>query len=152
MRQLPLIEDASNELTGSFRLLVDRLMDQLKELDRQVAEPESQIKAWHRTSDASCKLEKIRGIGPITASVWSPPLAMRRTSTAADRPKFGRSRQAVFRSCDWRSGTSPPDPATFVQMPATALLHPGVLLPTVAPSLALPAPGHPLVTAADQPQ
>ncbi|CAB3775307.1 IS110 family transposase ISAs16 [Paraburkholderia humisilvae] len=36
-RQVPeLIEDAANELTGSFRLLIQRLMDQPKELDRQV--------------------------------------------------------------------------------------------------------------------
>ena len=58
-----LIEDASNELTGSFRLL-----DHLKELDKQVGEIEVQIKTWHRASDASCKREKIPGIGPITAS------------------------------------------------------------------------------------
>lgn len=63
-----LIEDAPNELTGSFRLLIDRLMDHLKELDRQVVELEAQIKAWHRASEASCKLEKVPGIGPITAS------------------------------------------------------------------------------------
>lgn len=63
-----LIEDATNELTGSFRLLVDRLMDHLKELDKQVAEFDAQIKAWHRSSEASCKLEKVPGIGPITAS------------------------------------------------------------------------------------
>ena len=63
-----LIEEASNELTGSFRLLMQRLMDHLKELDKQVGEIEVQIKTWHRASDASCKLEKIPGIGPITAS------------------------------------------------------------------------------------
>jgi transposase len=63
-----LIEDASNELTGSFRLLVQRLMDHLKELDKQVGELEVQIKIWHRASEASCKLEMIPGIGPITAS------------------------------------------------------------------------------------
>jgi transposase len=63
-----LIEDASNDLPGSFRLLVQRLMDHLKELDKQVDELEVQIKAWHRESAASCKLEKIPGIGPITAS------------------------------------------------------------------------------------
>jgi len=63
-----LIEDASNDLPGSFRLLVQRLMDHLKELDKQVDELEVQIKAWHRVSAASCKLEKIPGIGPITAS------------------------------------------------------------------------------------
>lgn len=63
-----LIEDASNELTGSFRLLVDRLMEHLKALDRHVKELESQIKVWHHASAASCKLEKVPGIGPITAS------------------------------------------------------------------------------------
>lgn len=63
-----LIEDASNELTGSFRLLVQRLMDHLNELDKQVGEFEAQIKTWHRASEASCKLEMIPGIGPITAS------------------------------------------------------------------------------------
>jgi transposase len=63
-----LIEDASNDLPGSFRLLVQRLMDHLNELDKQVDELEAQIKAWHRESAASCKLEKIPGIGPITAS------------------------------------------------------------------------------------
>jgi transposase len=63
-----LIEDGSIELTGSFRLLIDRLMEHLKEPDRQVAELDAQIKAWHRQSDSSRKLEKIPGIGPVTAS------------------------------------------------------------------------------------
>ena len=63
-----LIEDASNELTGSLRMLIQRLMDHLKELDRQVGELETQIKAWHRTSETSRRLEKIPGIGPISAT------------------------------------------------------------------------------------
>jgi len=63
-----LIEDASNELTGSFRVLIQRLLEHLKELDRQVRELEVEIKAWHRTNAASSKLETIPGIGPITAS------------------------------------------------------------------------------------
>ena len=63
-----LIEDASHELPGAFRVLVDRLLDHLKALDQQVAELEAQIKAWHRGSDASRRLEQIPGIGPITAS------------------------------------------------------------------------------------
>ena len=62
-----LIEDACNELPGAFRLLMDRLLEQLKELDRQVRELEAQIVAWHRQSDLSRKLEQIPGIGPITA-------------------------------------------------------------------------------------
>ncbi|WP_028208285.1 IS110 family RNA-guided transposase [Paraburkholderia nodosa] len=63
-----LIEDADNDLPGSFRLLVQRLLDQLKEFDRQVHEIESQIVAWHRMNDDSRKLAKLPGIGPITAS------------------------------------------------------------------------------------
>jgi len=63
-----LIEDACNELTGAFRLLIQRLLDHLKELDRHVCELEAQIKVWHRANPASSKLEKIPGIGPITAS------------------------------------------------------------------------------------
>ena len=63
-----LIEDASNELPGAFRLLVQRLLDHLKELDRQVDELEEQIVKWHRQSNASSKLAQVSGIGPITAS------------------------------------------------------------------------------------
>lgn len=63
-----MIEDASNELPGSFRLLMQRLLEQLQCLDCQAREIESQIVAWHRKSDDSRKLEKMPGIGPITAS------------------------------------------------------------------------------------
>lgn len=63
-----LIEDADNELPGSFRVLVQRLLEHLKELGRQVEELEAQIQAWHRNSDLSSKLAQVPGIGPITAS------------------------------------------------------------------------------------
>jgi transposase len=63
-----LIEDASNDLPGAFRVLVQRLLDHLKELDRQVDELEAQIQAWHRSSDLSRKVAQVPGIGPITAS------------------------------------------------------------------------------------
>lgn len=63
-----LIEDAANELPGSFRVLVQRLLDHLKDLGRQVEELETQIQAWHRASDLSSKLAQVPGIGPITAS------------------------------------------------------------------------------------
>lgn len=45
-----LLEDASNELPGMFRQLMDRLLEHLKELDHQVQELEAQIVAWHRQS------------------------------------------------------------------------------------------------------
>ena len=63
-----LIEDAANELPAPFRMLIDRLVDHFKELDRQVREIELQLKLWHRQNPLSRKLEQIPGIGPITAS------------------------------------------------------------------------------------
>ena len=63
-----LIEDATNELPGGFRLLIERLLDHFKTLDRQVHEIETQIVKWHRTDAKSRKLAKVPGIGPITAS------------------------------------------------------------------------------------
>jgi transposase len=63
-----LLDEAKDELPGAFRELVQRLLEHLKELDRQVGEMEVQIQAWHRTDALSRKLEKIPGIGPITAS------------------------------------------------------------------------------------
>src|SRR6202165_4321718 len=57
-----LLEDASNELPGAFRQLIDRLTEHLKELDRQVKDFEKQIVAWHRSSEQSRKLERSRGL------------------------------------------------------------------------------------------
>lgn len=82
-----LLEDASNELPGMFRLLVDRLMDHFKELYRQVAEIDVQIKAWHRQSDLSCKLEKIPGVGPVTATAL--------VATIGDAKNFDNGRQVA---------------------------------------------------------
>ena len=65
-----LIEDATNELTGGFRQVVDRLMESLKFVDKQVKEMERDIKAWHAQSEASCKIEDIPGVGPLTASAY----------------------------------------------------------------------------------
>lgn len=62
------IEDEHNELPGSFRLLLQRLLEQLKGFDHQVHEIENQIVAWHRANENSRKLAKMPGIGPITAS------------------------------------------------------------------------------------
>lgn len=82
-----LIEDASNELPGSFRLLVQRMLDHLKELGRQVDELESQIVKWHRQSDASSKLAKVPGIGPITASAL--------VASIGDAKSFDNGRQVA---------------------------------------------------------
>jgi len=68
-KRLPdILEDGENGLPGTFRQLMERLGDHLKEIDRQVQELEVQIQTWHRESTASQKLAQIPGIGPITAS------------------------------------------------------------------------------------
>ena len=82
-----LIEDGANELTGMFRHLIERLLDHLKELDRQVNELEAQIKAWHRASLESRRLETIPGIGPITASAL--------VATIGDARNFQNGRQVA---------------------------------------------------------
>lgn len=80
-----LIEDALIDLPGSFRLLIDRLVDHLKLLHRQVAEIEMQIKAWHRASEASRRLEKVPGIGPLTATAM--------VASVGDAKNFDNGRQ-----------------------------------------------------------
>jgi len=91
-----LIEDTSNELPGSFRLLVQRLLDHLKELDRQVDEIEVQIQTWHRNNAVSCKLAQIPGIGPITASAL--------VASIGDAKNFSSGRQVAA----WVSTSSAP--------------------------------------------
>jgi transposase len=69
MKRMPeILEDGDNGLPGTMRALLERLTENLKEMDRQVAELEKQIGLWHRESEASRRLGGIAGIGPITAS------------------------------------------------------------------------------------
>jgi len=85
-RRVPeLLEDAGNELSGSVRLLIQRLVAHLQELDRQVSELELQIKAWHRASETSRRLEQVPGIGPITASAL--------VASVGDAKNFANGRQ-----------------------------------------------------------
>jgi len=57
-------------LPGTFRQLLGRLGEHLKELDRQVGELEQQIQRWHRENEASRELEKIQGICLLSASAY----------------------------------------------------------------------------------
>ncbi len=63
-----LLTEAADELPGAFRHLVEHMLTHFRDLDRQVSELEVQIIAWHRANLMSRKLEKVAGIGPITAS------------------------------------------------------------------------------------
>jgi len=79
------LENATDKLPAAFRHLVERLLEHLKELDRQVGQLEAQIKAWHRSSELSQKLEKIPGIGPLSASAL--------VASIADARSFDNGRQ-----------------------------------------------------------
>ena len=69
MNQMPeILEDGENGLPGMMRTLLERLTENLKEMNRQVEELEKQIVLWHRENEASRRLAEISGIGPITAS------------------------------------------------------------------------------------
>lgn len=71
-KRLPeIIADAENQLPGLFRGLLQRLVAHLRELNQQVQELEEQIDTWHRANEASQRLAKIPGIGPLTASALS---------------------------------------------------------------------------------
>ena len=65
------LEAAGEELPASFRQLIERLTKHLK--------------AWHRGSELSCKLEKIPGIGPLGASAL--------VASIADANSFDNGRQ-----------------------------------------------------------
>lgn len=80
-----ILEDAENGLPGTMRRLLERLTDNLKEMDRQVNELEAQIRAWHNENAASVKLAEIPGIGPITASAI--------VATVGDAGEFRNGRQ-----------------------------------------------------------
>ena len=53
-RRLPeILEDGENTLPMTFRQLLHRLGDHLKELDRQTTELGAEIQGWHRQNEAS---------------------------------------------------------------------------------------------------
>jgi transposase len=80
-----ILDEATNELPGAFKELVLRLLEHFKDLDRQVSEMEHQIEHWHRANALSRKLEKIPGIGPITASAL--------VASVGDARNFANGRQ-----------------------------------------------------------
>ena len=86
MKRIPeILEDGENGLPGTMRNLLQRLTENLKEMDRQVDELEKQIQLWHRENEASLRLAEIPGIGPITASAI--------TATVGNAREFKNGRQ-----------------------------------------------------------
>ena len=80
-----MLDNAGDDVPGAFRELMQRMLDHLKSLDQQVGELERQIRTWHRSSALSCKLEKVPGIGPITATAL--------VASIGDAKQFANGRQ-----------------------------------------------------------
>ena len=62
------LSDEENGLFAAVRELFARLLAHVRALDRHVTELERQITGWHKSEERSRKLEKVPGIGPLTAS------------------------------------------------------------------------------------
>lgn len=68
-QQMPgVLEDGENGLPHKSRELFAQLLAHFRDLDRQMDELGQQIKEWHRQSEQSRRLEKIPGLGPLSAS------------------------------------------------------------------------------------
>lgn len=68
-RRLPeILNDAENDLPGSFRDLLRTLADHLAELNRQVDDITQRIEAVHHENRLSRRLAQIPGIGPLIAT------------------------------------------------------------------------------------
>lgn len=86
--QLPdILEDGANGLPGLMRTLLSTLLAHLKALDQQILELEREIVAWHRGNADSRRLERIGGIGPLTASAL--------VASIGDPKNFKNGRQAA---------------------------------------------------------
>jgi transposase len=67
--QIPFIlEDGENELTPQMRELISMMSDRINELDQRVDDLELKIKQSNQQNEMIAELQKIPGIGPLTAS------------------------------------------------------------------------------------
>jgi transposase len=67
--QLPeILEDGDNALPGLMRKLLSTLLVHLNTLEEQIQALEREIVVWHRGNADSRRLQRIEGIGPISAS------------------------------------------------------------------------------------
>lgn len=79
------LEAAGHELPTGFKSLIERLTEHLKVLDRQVDDIHRQIMAWSRSCPLSQKLQKVPGIGPLSATAL--------VAAVADARSFKNGRQ-----------------------------------------------------------
>lgn len=63
-----ILEDADNDLTVLTRQMFAELYERLVALDERIAHYDRQIQQLHRASPQSCRLEQVRGVGPLIAT------------------------------------------------------------------------------------
>ena len=63
-----ILEDATNELTDSSRELFFELLEELKEMDKQIAEYTKKIQQIYDKDETCQRIGKVEGVGPITAT------------------------------------------------------------------------------------
>ena len=80
-----ILEDAEYGLPASLRQLLLRLVQHARDLRLQAEDIEEEIKRWHESNAASCRLAEIPGIGPLTASAL--------TASIGDAKAFANDRQ-----------------------------------------------------------
>ena len=83
---IEMIEDRDDaRLPALAREAVGSLVEQLRMAQTQILDLEKQLKAWHRTTEASRRLEAIPGVGVITATAL--------VATIGDASQFHSGRQ-----------------------------------------------------------
>ena len=68
------LEDAANELTEDFRVLLADLSEDLRHLDDRIAKLDKRIARDVRNDPVACRLLELRGVGPLTASALAGAL------------------------------------------------------------------------------
>jgi transposase len=79
------LEDAENGLTERFRGLLCGLWDDLKSLDRRVAELDGEIDRIAQSDPVVRRLQQLRGVGPMIATAL--------VATVGDAQHFANGRQ-----------------------------------------------------------
>jgi transposase len=79
------LEDAENGLTDRFRKLLSGLWDDLKTLDRRVAELDYEIKMIAQSDPVANRLQQLRGVGPLVATAL--------LATVGNAEQFANGRQ-----------------------------------------------------------
>lgn len=80
-----ILEDAENELTAGMRALINDCYERVKSLTDEIGKHERTIRELHRKNTLSTRLEKIPGVGPLTASAF--------VATIGDATEFKNGRE-----------------------------------------------------------